>query len=502
MLPPRQPRFRHPLFTIQRLARKLRKDCKKSFNPTQVRPTLYKNPSDKPVLSYYPPIWAQSRQEVCESLEWFRSFQGGVYFSNNIAKGYLLSAFPSQRDAFYHNGKLIISHGGGKAESLSYTREGQPKLCAAEDQNAQDNSVRALLTNYNRQIPLVLLIDDRYPRFPFDLSKKGIAYTVLGLYIITHVWQEYEEKTSTQRGRVVRFKFAFQWCDDQGIPWWWKKPENKAPNSEAHGSHKPCPPFRRSMPVKKKETKLSEIHPPDRLADSSSCLACSKSSPQVFSVGWACLHSSCPQFWILPTGAELPSSLEYHEPFLKLRSTISLDDELKDIRPLLPLTNPSNKVTTVHTFSKGWHCNICGRLSCRFKFEHWECAHCGNSLPVHGRTRTALELRVIDTSISFSGYKLKDSKIKQTHDQPFVNDRDGGHCMTFILPENKGYIHRIRPKNIKLREADEIFELYQEEASNGELPFRRFPLTTHKCNHTFAVPRPKILTGFQYEALY
>ena len=39
------------------------------------------------------PAILQSRQEVCESFDWFRSYQGGVYFNNDIAKGYLLGGF-------------------------------------------------------------------------------------------------------------------------------------------------------------------------------------------------------------------------------------------------------------------------------------------------------------------------------------------------------------------------------------------------------------------------
>lgn len=71
----------------------------------------------------------QSRQEICETFDWFRSYQGGVYFAHNVVKGYLLSAFSSKcvdnviylgyrdlcqihrRDRFEHGGKLIISHG-------------------------------------------------------------------------------------------------------------------------------------------------------------------------------------------------------------------------------------------------------------------------------------------------------------------------------------------------------------------------------------------------------
>ena len=38
----------------------------------------------------------QSRQEVCESFDWFRSYQSGVYHANGLVKGYLLSAFSAR----------------------------------------------------------------------------------------------------------------------------------------------------------------------------------------------------------------------------------------------------------------------------------------------------------------------------------------------------------------------------------------------------------------------
>jgi hypothetical protein len=66
--------------------------------------------------------------------------------------------------------------------------QGQIRKCSAVDQNKQDKSVRALLRNYKDNIPLVLLIDDRYAFFPYDLSSKGVAYAVLGVYLITNAW--------------------------------------------------------------------------------------------------------------------------------------------------------------------------------------------------------------------------------------------------------------------------------------------------------------------------
>ena len=58
----------------------------------------------------------------------------------------------------------------------------------AEDQLAQDKSVRALLKNYTANRPLVLLADDRYKLFPYNLAAKGCTYVVLGFYCVTHAW--------------------------------------------------------------------------------------------------------------------------------------------------------------------------------------------------------------------------------------------------------------------------------------------------------------------------
>ncbi|KAG6813382.1 hypothetical protein H0H92_011648 [Tricholoma furcatifolium] len=202
-----------------------------SSNPSTDRPT--QQVYHKMPLPHHPPIWAkvtcghtcidtsltqfyQSRQEVCESFDWFRSYQGGVYYHNDYAKGYLLGG----RDIFEHGGRLIISHGGGKAESTS-SHQGKSCLQPAEDQLAQDKSVRALLTNYRECKPLALLIDDRYALFPYDLASKEIAYAVLGFYTISHAWANHEELIAEKQpigdGQrfVVRYKFAFQWCDGQ-----------------------------------------------------------------------------------------------------------------------------------------------------------------------------------------------------------------------------------------------------------------------------------------------
>jgi hypothetical protein len=75
-------------------------------------------------------------------------------------------------------------------------------------------------------------MDDKYALFPYDISSKDMTYAVLGLYTIAHAWgkslgfpplptpneliqpAEYQP-ASNDSGRVVRYKFAFRWCDKQ-----------------------------------------------------------------------------------------------------------------------------------------------------------------------------------------------------------------------------------------------------------------------------------------------
>ena len=63
------------------------------YNTISAPALLYR---PKPPLKDRPPIWAVSRQEVCESLAHFRSYQSGVYHSGGVAHGYLLSGFPAK----------------------------------------------------------------------------------------------------------------------------------------------------------------------------------------------------------------------------------------------------------------------------------------------------------------------------------------------------------------------------------------------------------------------
>ncbi|KAJ7486451.1 hypothetical protein FB451DRAFT_1026144 [Mycena latifolia] len=421
----------------------------------------------KPPLPRLPPIWAQSRQEVCESFEWFRSYQGGIYQNDGTVKGYFLSAFSAKRDMFACGGKIVISHGGGKA-ATSRTQSGQTTNKAADDQRAHDLSVRALIETYRRDQPLVLLIDDKYQLFPFDLGSRDVYMAVLG----TYDFGSYQPSNSHPSGRVVRYKCAFQWCEDQGKPWW-SKEYLDAPTTTGLRLT-----FRLSDSVL--SNSLRSPLKPDNLY--LPCATCSKKSPRVYQQAWACLYPACPAFW-MASGRSLPDQLDYNPEFLSVIDFRPLPLAYRDaLLPEPPVLAPKDGITTTYKYSRGWHCRKCGRLSCRSAWEQYQCPNCKDTHAIVGNVRPAKNLMSIRVPISdkfvdsvvdpWSGIQRIPTKIFNHFDVAGAT----GRYQTFILPEGKGKIHLIQTNRLANVEADRIFEAYQRQASDGTLLFRRWPL--------------------------
>ncbi|KAI9067410.1 hypothetical protein FKP32DRAFT_1563809 [Trametes sanguinea] len=426
-------------------------------------------------LTVRPTIWAESRQEVCEAFDWFRSYQGGVYFNNDMVKGYLLSAYSSSRDTYARDGRLIISHGGGRAESV-HSNHGQSTLLEADDQRAEDRSVRALLQTYRMKRPLVLIIDDRYALFPYDLATKGYTYVVLGFYHIAHAWAE-REPSSNGRGSVVRWKFAFEWCERQPAPWWIPSANADANTACDHQVASGVDPLTYICPV------------------------CMKASPVVYEACGMCLQPTCIAFWRQRDGTVPPEDLVYHSAFLN--SFLQCEHEpLEGLEPLPPATEASDGVITSRRFCKGWHCKKCGRLSSRrYKWEHWECQRCGTILQISGKTRSPKEFWGQANPGGFYHHRLADDsgmRLPLDYDRSLIGDSFSDYHV-YILPENRGRIYLITGNPIINRVADEIFAEYQEQAHSGELRFRRWPLRSHMCRGTLLTNYFSQNTGEPYQ---
>ncbi|WRT65553.1 uncharacterized protein IL334_002498 [Kwoniella shivajii] len=182
-------------------------------------------PRRKEILSApikHPPVWAESRQELCEALPYYRSFQSGLYMHRRVAFGYLLEAFPAPRDIWACDGKVIISHGGGQC-IRTMRPDGTPGPVSLQaDQSHLDARVDTLLLAYERKTPIILIAGKGYEGLPWDLE---CAYVVLGWYWISSSWVEAEispKEVSPPEGRNYfhRVKIRFDWIENQGEPWW------------------------------------------------------------------------------------------------------------------------------------------------------------------------------------------------------------------------------------------------------------------------------------------
>ncbi|WVR03962.1 hypothetical protein IAU60_000961 [Kwoniella sp. DSM 27419] len=189
--------------------------------PSRTSPPIKASP---PVRT--PPVWAESRQELCEALPYYRSFQSGLYMHSRVAFGYLLEAFPAPRDIWAHQGKVVISHGGGQCvQTLTPDGRAGPAALKA-DQARSDARVDTLLTAYERRTPIVLIAGEGYDHLPWTL---GCAYVVLGWYWISLVWVEAEHAAfgippHPDRTYFHRYKVRFDWVEEQGEPWWLPQP--------------------------------------------------------------------------------------------------------------------------------------------------------------------------------------------------------------------------------------------------------------------------------------
>ncbi|VDB95302.1 unnamed protein product [Peniophora sp. CBMAI 1063] len=456
----------------------------------------------RPALGEYkiiPPIWAQSRQEVCENADYFRAYQSGVYYNKDQVYGYLLGGFPSKRDAFEHGGRLIISHGGGGKPEASYNHRKRAlhKHLETGDQHLEDNSVRALMNNWKNRYPVVLLADDHYALFPYNLAAEGYVYIVLGYYWVTNVWAECDG-VRENGDKIIRYKVSFQWCSNQGVPWWIPAdPAVDVPTASLDPTLAPTHPID-SVPIEDatENSPSSKDDPILRLSaqthTSQRCAICAMDSVQVYNIGWICLNPGCRTFWTIDGNPCSLNSLTFDPSFTALQ--MQPVDVIIDWEWLLPPPPPTGGTTAVITsnrYSRGMHCRKCGRLSCRFRWSLYECgnATCKKTIQIKAGVRTPREFWT-QTDIVEDADDVYDPKIV-AQPEIVMQSKTGEIFMvtTYILPHGRGQIHRIRSAPRSNRKANEIFRAYQEQAASGQLDFRRFPLRAHQCRGT-------LLTGY------
>ncbi|CAE6435471.1 unnamed protein product [Rhizoctonia solani] len=437
------------------------------------------------------PVWAKSRQELCE-LPYFKSMQGGVYTRGNTVYGYLLGRFPSPRDAWRHEGRLIISHGGGK--NVVDEGENDPTKTRhqlGDDQLESDKSVRALLTSYRMFRPIVILAEADYePLRKFKLRQgytEGASYYVLGHYAIVAAWAEHEQ-VMPQGFIHTRWKFAFQYIEgNQGPPWWLQPP--------GANINRPGPPgVERITQAPERRRKFGGLVSGDRKrvsevttesftgAPSIECGECQALSPHVYTLGPICLNPDCLSFWKYNGLPVSQAGLAFNPGFLALRG---LPEQLQRIPyPIVPeYPDWQHRKNGESIFNRrywaGACCHRCGRVSCRQKWQCWECLTCGlrreESRPQIYDTSCLLGPMDCETQGGgvFSPYDMKStSRVVQYHD---------GHSRLAIyyeLPDSLGRIVHVLNNPKATQQADQLFQQYQRDASSMNM-FQRHAMKTH-----------------------
>ncbi|KAG8742833.1 hypothetical protein FRC10_000879 [Ceratobasidium sp. 414] len=313
------------------------------------------------------PVWAvisfSRAKSFVSYVTYFKSMQGGVYTRAHTVYGYLLGRFPSPRDAWRHDGRLIISHGGGKnimnedqAQLDDLAAPAQSKHQLGDDQLETDSSVRGLLTSYRMFRPIVILAEADYEHLQKFNLKRGRAkeanYYVLGHYAIVAAWgmppfcvtslnAEREEITSQgETSLYTRWKFAFQWIEqDQGPPWWLQAPgtplhipkppsmvrEYESGNRESFDKYGRSPVIRFHCSRIFADGMFQKSYPPAIQAAGSCTQPISKvgsvlpAYPKVYQREWVCLNPDCESFWAFSDELVQQNKLQFDEGFLSLR---------------------------------------------------------------------------------------------------------------------------------------------------------------------------------------
>lgn len=206
----------------------------------------------------------------------------------------------------------------------------------------------------------------------------------MDFFRITDIWYE-------RVGKFAGAKIRFEKLDLASKSWWATKDAADP------------------LPFEQRDTVVS--------GECYTCKACLEASPKVYSEGWMCLWSSCPEFWIL-NGLSPPKNLTYAPEFLSKRSQQSkfvnpphslVPDLLSTLRKedvdiasarvaWKGIVCPQCKHCISRKYWRGW---VCDTENCEFRYEQQfhpvslrsvlpepEMGAFGHALPYFGKENT------------------------------------------------------------------------------------------------------------------
>ncbi|KAF2743310.1 hypothetical protein M011DRAFT_529213 [Sporormia fimetaria CBS 119925] len=221
----------------------------------------------KPKPTRRPEVWAETRQEVCETLPYFRSYHGGTYSTGGYVRGVMQDKGAFSRD--YTDSNVVICRAGG---GMVKDKSGKMVLGSDRGENSASASLRNCMQYYS---PVVIITGQENPTLPV---RPEHTYCVLDYFKPTHIWSE-------RSGGKTMLRYRFEKLN-LNKPCWWQ--------AEAE-------------PVG-----LGDLPP----APVVFCDTCKNPSQQVYLQGWMCLQPACQNFWILPSGNQPVEEELLYDPTL------------------------------------------------------------------------------------------------------------------------------------------------------------------------------------------
>ncbi|KAK6336185.1 hypothetical protein TWF696_001748 [Orbilia brochopaga] len=427
ILTPQSQKRKHP---VEKPVAKPRRSTLAKAVPS--KPTV-----EKPPAIGKPDIWCDTRQELCEGLPSFRSYQSGCYANKGLTRGCLIDGHASERD--YMDASIVISHAGGSSEDVG----GERRL--VKDHDWDKGIIASLRNNCNQMVPVVAIIGENCPTAPAKLDHR---YSVMDWFKVTHCWPEKDSLSGK-----VRCKFRLEKLDSTQKGWW---------------AAADTPGIDTTMSI--------EYH---------KCLACNKESPLIYEDEPMCLNQDCAAFWIVSQGdsGRGPERFVYRKSFLHGKTfwPVAALQPPASIAPTLPAEDAAsvkNGSDIKRRFWKGVWCQKCGKLNSRELWKGWKCTNCNWAC-------TPERSRFVPADLSdphrpdFTGPPIPDNTVDASIKAASVVLPDGRRAITYDVYQCGQVIHILAHKNWNAlpRGSDWLFDKYQD----VDIPFKRHELKRHMC---------------------
>ncbi|KAK4198942.1 hypothetical protein QBC40DRAFT_340870 [Triangularia verruculosa] len=276
------------------------------------------------------PAWAENRTDLIESLPFFRQAQQGVYQHDKVILGALLDGYGGEHSYFDDDIVITKLDGGGDISIDAYMRHSTSRLEAAQKAKDKQSS-----------IGLIIGSNASNPSFRIE-PPKPCRYAVLGEYILTDLWHEYQDggDSTVTVARYQRRRFL-------DLPWW----KSHAMNATHYRDQKK----RQVQLVSSGQSIRSKV-----------CEACEEESPKRYKV-WVCANPRCEKFSTMENGEALSKDVKFSAHWLLERVDCTGGTGL-DFGPsrLKRPTQPAD-------MRKGSVCPKCRKCVSRFHWGSWIC---------------------------------------------------------------------------------------------------------------------------------